>query len=156
MWIELRETITGLFFPSETLPAGAAFSIGGPRGRKLISQGKAIEVACPSGDPDDLDRLRRQYKEANNQQPLWDEQQRPSGLKQTTLVTASALRERPEFAQTLVSSIERKLGPRAARNWRERAAGRESRRGESVTTASELFRQAAKRLAAGRSVTTKR
>lgn len=71
MWIELREPITGLFFPSETLPAGAVISIGGPRGKKLVSQGKAIQVAFPgSGDPDDLTRLRKQYREANDNQPF--------------------------------------------------------------------------------------
>jgi hypothetical protein len=70
MWVKLLQPVTGLFFPTETLQAGAVVSIGDPKGRKLVGQGKAVQTVFPgSGDPDDLPRLRKAYREANGGPP---------------------------------------------------------------------------------------
>src|SRR5215469_11151745 len=76
------------------------------RKTKLVAAGKAQRFAFPGGgDPDDLDRLRKQYKQANGNQPLWDE-----STPAAVTVSASALL-RPTFGQKLSSCIRRKLGP---------------------------------------------
>jgi hypothetical protein len=117
MCIQLRTPVTGLFFPSETLPVGSVHSVGGPDGKKLVSQGKAIEVTCPaSNDPDDVAALRRKYRKENG--PLWDEQKRPV---QPPL--------EPQ-AVTTIRKIAAVLGNRAASAVRERQNERTSRRRE--------------------------
>ena len=79
------------------------------RKTKLIAAGKAQRFAFPGGgDPDDLGRLRKQYKEANGGRPLWDEPDEPGPTAVTGFASAP---QRPGFAQILDSCIERKLGP---------------------------------------------
>jgi hypothetical protein len=141
----------------ESLPLPEAFAEVLKKKTKLAAAGKRLQFAfLGSGDPDDLDRLRKQYREANANQPLWDE----SGPIAVTAF-ASALQQ-PGFAQELSSLVERKLGSRSAKNWRARAAanlrkfrgsraGESSRPEESVTALNA--KAAAQRLAAGRSVT---
>ena len=108
-----------------------AFATALKRKTKLVAAGKAQRFAFPGGgDPDDLDRLRKQYKQANGNQPLWDE---PTPTAVT--VSASAL-QGSGFAQILNSCIEQKLGRRSAKNWRASALKR--RRSRTIAGSAGL------------------
>jgi hypothetical protein len=115
MWIKLLQPVTGLFFPSETLRAGTVVSIGDPKGRKLIGQGKAVRHAFPASDPDDVEALRDKYRQVNG--PLWDDEPRrspPSGSPSGSQAAFAAL--------NLDARVQRMLGPRSAKYQRRRQA----------------------------------
>jgi len=128
MWIKLRTSIKGLFFPKEILPVGAVISIGGPHGKRLVSEAKAIEVACPGdSDPDDIDALSEKFRRVNG--PLWDEGKRSVALPLEPQ-TVTAIHK--ASAANLSAPIARLLGSRSSSAWRERQRknGRTSSRKE--------------------------
>jgi hypothetical protein len=117
-WIKLCMPITGLFFPSETLPAGTITSIGDPRGQRLVSQGKATKIAFPPGsDPDDVEGLRAKYRKANGGKPLWDEQRKRSVAPAQPAIDPQAATIRRNAAANLKARIRKLLGPRSASAW---------------------------------------
>jgi len=145
MWIKLLQPVTGLFFPSETLRAGTVVSIGDPKGRKLVGQGKAIQHVFPASDPDDVEGLRERYRQANG--PLWDDERRrsgPSGSPPQAVTAVAAL--------NFDARVQQLLGPRSVKYWRRRQA--KARLEDNVVNVNtSKLKTAAKRLAAGRSVT---
>jgi len=144
MWIKLLQPLA-VFFPEETLPAGTVTSIGGPKGRKLIGQVKAIRHAFPAGDPDDVEGLRDKYRQANGG-PLWDDEPRRSPPSGSQAAFA---------ALNLDALVQRQLGTRSAKYQRRRQAEAAGMQGNVSNLASKL-KTAAKRLAAARSVTVRR
>jgi hypothetical protein len=131
MWIKLLQPLA-VFFPGETLRAGTVVSIGGPKGRKLVGQGKAIQHVFPAGDPDDVEGMRNRCRKANG--PLWDDDRRP-----VAPATSPEATVRHDAAFNLSARVQQLLGPRSAKHHREmearRAAQPAMNRGASKTFA---------------------
>ena len=111
------------------------------RGRALIARSQRAQtvVFAPAGDPDDLPRLRRRFKEANSGE-LWDE---PGGSKPRSPQASIRAQAARSFAATLSAAIQRKIGRKSASAWE---ANRDSRQRAFESKAPARYTQSGWRL----------